>query len=151
MRETLPLLSHGAYHVLFGHQPLWKDFSWTLDLAAAQADGDRAELEPHISCHDVTYRRDRASAVEVERDGRHLATAHSRFTIQDRTVYNRLRGARAVPLPPSAGLSPFGRDRFEDVVLAATDRPAHWQLRVDTTHPVLFDPLVDHDPGLLPP
>lgn len=110
----------------------------------------------------MTYRRDRASAisatVEVERAGQHLATAHSRFTIQDRTVYNRLRGAytdataataRAVPLPPPAGLSPFGRDRFEDVVLAATDRLDHWQLRFDTTHPVLFDHLVDHALGML--
>ncbi|WP_159044431.1 ScbA/BarX family gamma-butyrolactone biosynthesis protein [Streptomyces sp. NRRL B-24085] len=164
VRQTLPLLSHGAYQVPFGHQLLWKDFGWTLDPEAARVDGDGgpAELELYITCHEVTYRRDRASAislgVEVERGGRPLATAHSRFTIQDRTVYNRLRGsyadaaaatARAVPLPPPAGLSPFGRDRFEDVVLAATDRPDHWQLRVDTTHPVLFDHVVDHAPGML--
>ncbi|WP_442819295.1 AfsA-related hotdog domain-containing protein [Streptomyces sp. NBC_01236] len=57
--------------------------------------------------------------------------------------------ARAVPLPPPAGLTPFGRDRFEDAVLAATDRPDRWQLRVDTTHPALFDHLVDHAPGIL--
>ncbi|MDH6549760.1 ScbA/BarX family gamma-butyrolactone biosynthesis protein [Streptomyces sp. SAI-041] len=162
VRQTLPLLSHGAYQVPFGHQLLWKDFSWTLDPAASRADGGPAELELHISCHEVTYRRDRASAisltVEVERGGQALATARTRFTIQDRTVYNRLRGAyadaaaataRAVPLPPPAGLSPFGRDRFEDVVLAATDRADRWQLRVDTTHPVLFDHVVDHAPGML--
>lgn len=162
VRQTLPLISHGAYQVPFGHQLLWKDFSWTLDPAAAQADGDPAELTLHLHCHDVSYRRERASAisltVEVERAGRSLATAHSRFTVQDRTVYNRLRGdyadataatARALPLPPPAGLAPFGRDRFEDVVLAATDRPDRWQLRVDTTHPVLFDHLVDHAPGML--
>ncbi|MFI6371950.1 ScbA/BarX family gamma-butyrolactone biosynthesis protein [Streptomyces sp. NPDC050546] len=162
VRQTLPLLSHGAYNVPFGHQLLWKDFSWTLDPAAAYADGGPAELELHIACDEVTYRRERASAitlrVDVERDGSPLASVRSRFTIQDRTVYNRLRGpyadaaaatARAVPLPPPAGLTPFGRDRFEDVVLAATDRPDRWQLRVDTTHPILFDHLVDHAPGML--
>ncbi|MFF7308567.1 ScbA/BarX family gamma-butyrolactone biosynthesis protein [Streptomyces sp. NPDC008137] len=162
VRQTLPLLSHGAYGVPFGHQLLWKDFSWTLDPAAARADGGPAELELHITCDEVTYRRERASAislrVDVERAGRPLASVRSRFTIQDRTVYNRLRGpyadaaaatARAVPLPPPAGLTPFGRDRFEDVVLAATDRPDRWQLRVDTTHPILFDHLVDHAPGML--
>lgn len=162
VRQTLPLLSHGAYQVPFGHQLLWKDFGWSLDPSAAYADGDPAELELHITCPEVTYRRERASAislrVDVERAGRHLASARSRFTIQDRTVYNRLRGpyadataatARAVPLPPPAGLTPFGRDRFEDVVLAATDRPDRWQLRVDTTHPTLFDHLVDHAPGML--
>ncbi|MBW8800473.1 MAG: hypothetical protein JF597_44935 [Streptomyces sp.] len=162
VRQTLPLLSHGAYRVPFGHQLLWKDFGWSLDPSAACADGGPAELELHITCTEVTYRRERAAAislsVEVERGGRHLAAARSRFTIQDRTVYNRLRGpyadaaaatARAVPLPPPAGLTPFGRDRFEDVVLAATDRPDRWQLRVDTTHPTLFDHLVDHVPGML--
>ncbi|MEV6259566.1 ScbA/BarX family gamma-butyrolactone biosynthesis protein [Streptomyces sp. NPDC051784] len=162
VRQTLPLLSHGAYEVPFGHQLLWKDFSWTLDPAATFADGGPAELELHITCDDVTYRRSRAAAIslraDVERGGLPVATAHSRFTIQDRTVYDRLRGAyadagaataRALPLSPPAGLTPFGRDRFEDVVLAATDRPGRWQLRVDTTHPVLFDHLVDHAPGML--
>ncbi|WP_142212826.1 AfsA-related hotdog domain-containing protein [Streptomyces sp. SLBN-118] len=56
---------------------------------------------------------------------------------------------RLLLLPPPACLTPFGRDRFEDVVLAATDRPDRWQLRVDTTHPILFDHLVDHAPGML--
>ncbi|WP_369196628.1 ScbA/BarX family gamma-butyrolactone biosynthesis protein [Streptomyces djakartensis] len=162
VRQTLPLLSHGAYQVPFGHQLLWKDFDWALDPAAAYADGDPAELELHITCDEVTYRRERAAGIslraEVERGGRRLATARSRFTIQDRTVYNRLRGAyadaagataRAVPLPPPAGLTAFGRDRFEDVVLAATDLPDRWQLRVDTTHPFFFDHVVDHAPGML--
>ncbi|NEA65242.1 AfsA-related hotdog domain-containing protein [Streptomyces sp. SID12488] len=43
----------------------------------------------------------------------------------------------------------FGRDRFEDVVPAATDRPGRWQLRMDTTHPILFDHVFDHAPGML--
>lgn len=163
VRQTLPLLSHGAYQVPFGHQLLWKDFSWTLDPAAAQADGDPAELELHISCHDVTYRRDRASAisltVEVERDGRRLRPRPTRAS-RSRTARSTTGCAARTPTRPRPprtpyrcrrrmGLSPFGRDRFEDVVLAATDRPDHWQLRVDTTHPVLFDHLVDHAPGML--
>ncbi|WP_406149321.1 ScbA/BarX family gamma-butyrolactone biosynthesis protein [Streptomyces sp. NBC_01012] len=162
VRQTLPLLSHGAYQVPAGHQLLWKDFSWTLDPEVTFADGDPAELELHITCDDVTYRRERAAAislhVDVERAGRPMANARSRFTIQDRTVYNRLRGgyadaaastSGALPLAPPAGLAPFGRDRFEDVVLSATNRPDRWELRVDTTHPVLFDHLVDHVPGML--
>ncbi|WP_103528805.1 ScbA/BarX family gamma-butyrolactone biosynthesis protein [Streptomyces sp. SM12] len=162
VRQTLPLLSHAAYRVPEGHQLLWKDFDWVMDPGAALADGSPAGLELHITCEDVKYRRDRASAislhVDVERDGRPLAAARTRFTIQDRTVYNRLRGryadaaaatAQAVPLPPPAGRSRFGRDRFEDVVLAATDQPGRWQLRVDPAHPVLFDHLVDHVPGML--
>lgn len=162
VRQALPLLSHRAYRVPLGHQLLWKDFSWVVDPEAMHADGGPVELDLRISCHDVKYRRDRAAAismtVDVERAGRPMATARSSFSIQDRAIYERLRGgyadaaaatARAVPLPPPAGVEAFGRDRFEDVVLAATDRPGRWQLRVDTTHPILFDHVVDHAPGML--
>ncbi|UYQ62642.1 ScbA/BarX family gamma-butyrolactone biosynthesis protein [Streptomyces peucetius] len=162
IRQTLPLLSHGAYGVPFGHQLLWQDFSWEIDREASRSDGSPAELELRIRCFDVTYRKDRASAmslnIEAERSGRHLATARTRFTIQDPTVYRRLRGryadkaaanAGAVPLPPPAAMSPFGRDSFADVVLASTDLPHRWQLRADTAHPILFDHPVDHAPGML--
>ncbi|MDX6330113.1 MAG: 2-oxo-3-(phosphooxy)propyl 3-oxoalkanoate synthase, partial [Streptomycetaceae bacterium] len=49
------------------------------------------------------------------------------------------------PLPPAT----VGRDRPRDVVLSATGTPDVWQLRVDPTHPVLFDHAVDHVPGML--
>ncbi|WP_247702080.1 AfsA-related hotdog domain-containing protein [Streptomyces sp. F63] len=45
VRQTLPLLSHGAYGVPFGHHLLWKDFGWELDPAAARADGTPAALQ----------------------------------------------------------------------------------------------------------
>ncbi|MEC4015040.1 ScbA/BarX family gamma-butyrolactone biosynthesis protein [Streptomyces sp. H27-D2] len=162
IRQTLPLLSHSAYGVPFGHQLMWHDFAFDIRPEATYDDGDPADVALHITCSDVTYRRKHASAVtlsvEVERAGRQLATARSRFTIQDRAVYNRLRGpyadiaaanARALPLPPPAAMTPFGRDRFEDVALASTDRPRRWQLRTDTAHPIFFDHLVDHTPGML--
>ncbi|MEU0086104.1 ScbA/BarX family gamma-butyrolactone biosynthesis protein [Streptomyces sp. NPDC006274] len=162
IRQTLPLVSHGAYRVPFGHQLLWQDFSWEIDREASRSDGSPAQLELRIRCFDIAYRKDRASAmsldIAVERSGRHLATARTRFTIQDPTVYRRLRGryadktaanAGAVPLPPPAAMSPFGRDSFADVVLASTDLPHIWQLRADTAHPILFDHPVDHAPGML--
>ncbi|WP_260845011.1 AfsA-related hotdog domain-containing protein [Streptomyces sp. SLBN-31] len=36
-----------------------------------------------------------------------------------------------------------------DVVLSPLGQPHRWQLRVDTRHPVLFDHIVDHVPGML--
>jgi hypothetical protein len=36
-----------------------------------------------------------------------------------------------------------------DVVLSPVGEPDRWQLRVDTRHPVLFDHMVDHVPGML--
>ncbi|MFD5633579.1 ScbA/BarX family gamma-butyrolactone biosynthesis protein [Streptomyces sp. NPDC127077] len=204
IRQTLPLLSHGAYAVPLGHQLLWQDLDWHIAAPAAApeipkglesplaryADSDSARytgsdsapttptgpegplalragsdptpalVELRITCPKVTYRRDRAAAialsVEVLRDGVPFATAHSRFTIQDRAVYERLRGRyadiaalRVLPLSPPASPRPVGRDGFEDVVLSPTHTPDRWQLRADTTHPILFDHAVDHAPGML--
>lgn len=162
VRQTLPLLSHAAYDVPFGHQLLWKDFGWQIDADALGADGSDADVELHITATDVKYRKERATALslsyEAVRAGRRLGTARTRFTIQDRAVYERLRGryadiesvnARVLPLAPPAPAQQTGRDRYEDVVLSCTDSPNRWQLRTDTSHPVLFDHPVDHAPGML--
>lgn len=163
VRQTFPLLAHRAYRVPLGHQLLWRDFSWDLDDPdASYATGCPVELDLRIACHDVTYRQGRATAVsmtvDVARDGHPMATARSRFAIKNRAVYNRLRGryadavaatARAIPPPPPADPLPAGRGRPADVVISATDRTNWWQLRVDTSHPILFDHPVDHAPGML--
>ncbi len=162
IRQTLPLISHGAYEVPLGHQLLWHDFHWSLAPEALAADDGDAEIELRITCPDVTYRRTRAAAitlrVEALRDGAPLGTARTRFAIQDRAVYERLRGryadiaaanARAIPLAPPAPAAPVGRESFADVVLSSTDSANRWQLRADTAHPVLFDHPVDHAPGML--
>ncbi|MEU4268447.1 ScbA/BarX family gamma-butyrolactone biosynthesis protein [Streptomyces sp. NPDC026092] len=162
VRQTLPMLSHAAYDVPFGHQLLWKDFAWDIDPDELWDDGRDAHVELHITCSDVKYRKGRATAltlaVEATRAGRRLATARTRFTIQDRAVYERLRGqyadiasanARVLPLPPPSPTHETGRTRFQDVVLSCTDVPLRWQLRTDTSHPVLFDHPVDHAPGML--
>lgn len=162
VRQTLPMLSHAAYDVPFGHQLLWKDFGWDIAPEELWADGEDAHVELHITASDVKYRKGRATAlalsVAATRAGRRLATARTRFTIQDRAVYERLRGRyadiasaneRAVPLPPPSPTHETGRTRFQDVVLSCTDTPLRWQLRTDTSHPVLFDHPVDHAPGML--
>ncbi len=163
VRQTLPLLSHAAYDVPLGHQLLWKDLGWDVDPNALWVErGADADIELHITSSDVKYRKERATAVtlsvEAERAGRRLATARTGFTIQDRAVYERLRGrnadiesvnARVLPLPPPSPARQTGRDRFQDVVLSCTDIPLRWQLRTDTSHPVLFDHPVDHAPGML--
>lgn len=160
VRQTLPLLAHGAYHVPFGHQLLWRDFAWDLDPQGLSHQGKPADVDLHITCTDVRYRKDRASAIElvaeVERDGAALATARSSFTIQERAVYERLRGRyadisaiRTLPLSIPASPQAVGRYSFEDVVLSPTDQSDRWQLRVDDAHPILFDHPVDHAPGML--
>ncbi|MFJ7049710.1 ScbA/BarX family gamma-butyrolactone biosynthesis protein [Streptomyces sp. NPDC101112] len=142
---------------------LWKNLGWDVDPDGLRVEGGAdAEIDLHITSSDVKYRKERATAVtlsvEAERAGRRLATARTSFTIHDRAVYERLRGrnadienanARVLPLPPPSPTQHAGRDRYEDVVLSCTDVPLRWQLRTDTSHPVLFDHPVDHAPGML--
>ncbi|WP_345942970.1 AfsA-related hotdog domain-containing protein [Streptomyces sp. SID2119] len=60
------------------------------------------------------------------------------------------KGATSSPHGPSLP-SPahVGRSSVRDVVLSPTSTAHPWQLRVDTTHTVLFDHPHDHVPGLV--
>ncbi|WP_411078894.1 ScbA/BarX family gamma-butyrolactone biosynthesis protein [Streptomyces sp. cmx-18-6] len=162
VRQVLPFLSHAAYRVPMGHQLLWRDFTWELRAESLGADSAPAAVDLHVTCEDVKYRKDRASAltlsVEAERDGRLLGRARTGFTIQDRAVYERLRGPYAGvlssdlhdrPLPAPADPAHVGRGDVKDVVLSPTGAPRTWELRADTTHPYFFDHAVDHAPGML--
>ncbi|MEV5779003.1 ScbA/BarX family gamma-butyrolactone biosynthesis protein [Streptomyces antimycoticus] len=161
-RQTIPLLSHVAYDVPFGHHLIWERFSYSLALENLCNSTEPAELVLHLSCTGVERRRGKLAAMTVqlraERDGRHLGTAESRFTSHSPAVYRRLRGAYgelhsalAAARPPAEGILAHlvGRRLSEDVVLAPAGRSDRWQLRVDTEHPSLFDHPVDHVPGML--
>ncbi|QMU77269.1 transcriptional regulator [Streptacidiphilus sp. PB12-B1b] len=162
IRQCLPLLSHAAYGVPREHPLLWETYSYRLHPQALRIDGLDPEVRLEIACPEVVRRGARTAALTLQirafRGAIPLATARTRFTIQTPAVYQRLRAgqgdaARAMagalpllqPVPP--GLT--GRDHFHDVVLAPTDAPDHWQLRIDTAHPILFDHPVDHAPGML--
>ncbi|WP_336319922.1 ScbA/BarX family gamma-butyrolactone biosynthesis protein [Streptomyces lavendofoliae] len=161
-RQTIPLLSHLAYDVPFGHHLIWDHFSFSLALGNLRNSTVPAELVLHLSCTDVERRRGNFAAttlrLRAERDGRHLGTAEARFTSHSPTVYRRLRGAYgdlrgalAAARPPATAVPAHlvGRRLSEDVVLAPTGCADRWQLRVDTEHPALFDHPVDHVPGML--
>ncbi|WP_336321429.1 ScbA/BarX family gamma-butyrolactone biosynthesis protein [Streptomyces lavendofoliae] len=163
VRQTFPLLCHHAFGVPLGHHLLWEDFRYSTSAAALLADLDRpTTVDLEVTCRDVVRRGPRAAALElvtaVSRDGDHLGTAHTRFTIQAPAVYQRLRLGRgdarsmmdkAVPLAPPASPQEVGARSFHDVTLSPTDIPRRWQLRVDAHHPLFFDHPVDHAPGML--
>lgn len=162
VRQTFPLLTHAAYGVPLGYQLSWSHFSFAVNPQAMRIEQTPADLELRVVCSDVAYRRSLpgqlSMRLEVVRDGALLAVANTRFGCHSKPVYQRLRAGRAdtasifasVPAPPAVAVpSPTGRDRHQDIVLAATDQPGRWLLRVDSAHPVLFDHPVDHVPGML--
>ncbi|MEJ8645421.1 ScbA/BarX family gamma-butyrolactone biosynthesis protein [Streptomyces sp. MS1.HAVA.3] len=160
VRQAIPLLSHVAYDVPFGHRQIWDTFSYSTNPEALVVGSVPADIVLHIRCSGIARRGRRLAGltmhVTATRDGEYLGTAEAGFTNQPEAVYQRLRGrnadldqvaARVIPLP----LTPrrVGRDRFHDVVLSPTSSTRRTQLRADINHPILFDHPVDHAPGML--
>ncbi|MFD6889470.1 ScbA/BarX family gamma-butyrolactone biosynthesis protein [Streptomyces sp. NPDC059957] len=162
VRQTVPLLSHVAYDVPFGHRQTWSTFRYEIDPAPLIAKTEAAEVEMDIRCSDVVRRGGRLASVrmrvEMTVDGVRLGWVETAFSNLSPTVYPRLRGPyadiaeavrRAVPLAPPLAPSRVARSRFADVVLSPTNAPQRTQLRADHSHPFLFDHPVDHAPGML--
>ncbi|MFB6564150.1 MULTISPECIES: ScbA/BarX family gamma-butyrolactone biosynthesis protein [unclassified Streptomyces] len=162
VRQAIPLLSHVAYDVPFGHRQIWDAFSYSTNPDALAVGSTPADISLHIHCSGISRRGRRLAGltmhVTATRDGEFLGTAEAGFTNQPEAVYQRLRGrngdldevaARTIPLPPPLTPRRVGRDRFHDVVLSPTSSTRRAQLRADVNHPILFDHPVDHAPGML--
>jgi hypothetical protein len=162
VRQAGLLLSHVGFHVPLGHPVGWGRIQYTLNPDALRIEGRPAELELQVTCSDIRYSRSLPSSmsmhIEVVRNGALLALVSLRFGCHTPAVYERLRGGRndvdqlfhAAPLPPEpVSRSSVGRLRKQDIVLSPTEQRHRWRLRVDTSHPVLFDHALDHVPGML--
>ncbi|MBM7167689.1 transcriptional regulator [Streptomyces sp. G44] len=162
IRQTFPLLTHAAYGVPFGHQLSWVDLQYSLNPHAMGIGRAPAEVELRVACSDLRYRQGLPAsmrmAIEVIRGGELLAVATTRFNVLTPVLYRRLRGpardtasvfAEVAPPPAPISRHHAGRSRSYDIVLSPARGAGRWQLRSDTTHPVLFDHPVDHVPGML--
>ncbi|MFE5600508.1 ScbA/BarX family gamma-butyrolactone biosynthesis protein [Streptomyces coelicoflavus] len=164
VRQTVPLLSHAVYGVPREYKQAWEHFGFTLEPLASLVTTAEEEVRLVVSCSDVVRRGTRFAGltmnIEVHLGERLAGTATTRFNNQPAAIYRRLRGSRADTaaalarcLPAGPALDPHRVDRSspDDVVLspAPGGGPGQWLLRVDTTHPVLFDHAVDHVPGML--
>ncbi|MEY9872682.1 hypothetical protein ABH931_002159 [Streptacidiphilus sp. MAP12-33] len=159
VRQAGLLVSHAELGVPRGHQFLMHSLSLECDPAGLLLKASPADLTLRLNCHDLRYRgrmlAGMAYHVHIYRAGAPIGIGKASFDCLSPAVYKRLRQANETawqsPLPPAVPVSPalVGRDRARDVVLAPTDQPDTWELRVDRDHPVLFDHAVDHVPGML--
>ncbi|MFC6067211.1 ScbA/BarX family gamma-butyrolactone biosynthesis protein [Streptomyces ochraceiscleroticus] len=162
VRQAGLLLNHVGHGIPLGHPVIWGSMQYIVDPEALEVAATPADVEVHVNDHDIVRRGSRLSGMrqtfDAIRDGRHLGRVECTFTCHAPAVYRRLRGSYADldhtlarVIPPAAPVSPalVGRDRTADVVLSPTGEAGRWQLRTDTTHPVLFDHPVDHVPGML--
>lgn len=162
VRQAIPLLCHTAYDVPHGHRQGWNHFRYTLNPQAMTVTTTPTPIHMHITCTDITRRANRLASMNMHitltRHGKPLAHAHTSFYNQPPALYQRLRKqyadlthAHAHAIPPTPPLHPHhvNRQQPHDVVLSPTPTPNHTQLRIDLTHPILFDHPVDHAPGML--
>ncbi|WP_079126545.1 ScbA/BarX family gamma-butyrolactone biosynthesis protein, partial [Streptomyces sp. ERV7] len=120
--------------------------------------GQPALIDVELEFSRLEWRGGKLSRLKVHwvlrRLGRLVATGSGQARVLSPGVYRRLRGDRTspgvsgyLPLPVPADLA--GRTRAADVVLAPCPQERVWRLRVDTSHPTLFQRPNDHVPGML--
>jgi hypothetical protein len=160
LRQIGILLGHAEFGVPFGHQFL----VWDIDLAVRpqhlRMGHEPAALSIDVHCTEINRRGRNLSGLRFEavfhRDGNIVATGGGSFSCMAPAVYRRVRGEHVpggnwdqLPLISPAAPQSVGRMSPMDVVLSPTGEQNHWQLRVDTRHPVLFEHVVDHVPGMV--
>lgn len=163
VRQMVPLLSHLAYDVPFGHRQSWSRFRYSLSRLALATGDAPTDVELRVTCTDVARRgtvlAGMAMHVELFAGGTALGTACSTFRNHAPAIYRRLRGERADSAWSAAQAAPVlrpvppqrvGRHHEKDVVIASgVPQLPDSRLRIDTRHPVLFDHPLDHVPGML--
>ncbi|MGG7570946.1 AfsA-related hotdog domain-containing protein [Streptomyces sirii] len=138
MRQAGILLSHLAHRVPFDHPITWQRIRYDLVPQGLSSAGAPAEVELHVTDHEVVRRGERLLSARqefrVRRDGADLATATLDYACHSPSVYRRLRGRYSELTPANAGRLPLpapvapqlvGRDRERDVVLSPPTAPAN--------------------------
>ncbi|NEA34978.1 ScbA/BarX family gamma-butyrolactone biosynthesis protein [Streptomyces sp. SID13031] len=162
VRQALALLSYRVHDIPLGYRLGWERIrSWINPAALGIHDGGK-EVTVLVT-HSTVTRRRMGSAYLVSRiaariSGQLVGGAEVHYSAHPPLIYDRLRGpyasakesfSRAIPLTSPVPPTLVGRQDPRNVVLSPTARPLHWQLRVDTSHSVLFDHPHDHVPGMV--
>ncbi|MFH0246540.1 ScbA/BarX family gamma-butyrolactone biosynthesis protein [Streptomyces sp. HK10] len=160
IRQAGLFLAHAELDVPLGHHFLLWDLDLTADPEQLAVGSGPSELSLLATCTDTVRKGRRlvefSMRIDIERAGRRCAVGGGRFSCVSGTTYQRLRGpaqaqaplARREPdrmLPPACA----GKALPGDVVLSATDRPDRWLLDPDPRHPILFEHVGDHFPGMV--
>ncbi|MGY1456341.1 ScbA/BarX family gamma-butyrolactone biosynthesis protein [Streptomyces sp. SS8] len=162
VRQALAVLSHTVQEVPLAHRLGWEYARCAFAPAAFWERTAPADAELRVRHGDITRRRlgtTRSTAhIEAFRGNELLGSCEIRYITHPPAIYDRLRSkyadaqrAFAAALPPAPPVTPslVGRTDPGDVVIAPTSRPHRYQLRTDTSNPVLFDHPHDHVPGMV--
>ncbi|GLY44385.1 adhesin [Amycolatopsis sp. NBRC 101858] len=159
IRQAALLIAHRAYGVPLSHSFLSDHKEYSVEETGLATLGRPVDVVLRVSAHEVEYRGKNVGGMRLDfecfRDGRRIGTASERWRCVSSAVYRRVRGDHFAATPfQAAVLAPVapasvGRDRAEDVLVAATPTDGTWALRFDPDHAVLFDHPADHVPGMV--
>ncbi|MFJ2773938.1 AfsA-related hotdog domain-containing protein [Streptomyces sp. NPDC087300] len=162
VRQSAIYLSHRFYGIPEGHAFILSALDFALDEPLPVGGPDAAPLVLEITCVTAPRGPRRLGATleaEVHRDGRRIGRAGARWQAVDRRQYAtlRMRGggttllpeAPAAPHAPSTLLTQPHPPYTDEVLKPIPGVEGQWQVRLDLGHPVLFDHLSDHIPGMV--
>jgi hypothetical protein len=159
IRQVGLLLCHQTFQIPTTHRFVMRRMIYNADLDGLMAGVTPAEIVLAVGVQEArrSTRLARGVRVNVEfiRDEVVIGQGSGLVFCLEPRLYHRLRSpqcrqvasreSQPVPLPPAE----VGLFEPDDVVLGHRFRPGKWPLRVLTEHPVLFDHLLDHVPGML--
>ncbi|WP_371670843.1 hypothetical protein OG985_26425 [Streptomyces sp. NBC_00289] len=164
IRQAGLLLAHEALGIPLDHRFLTQSTSFEMTEKGARLAGAPADIVLCVKLRDIRCRGAYVSSFALDvlahRGGELMGRGQAASDCVGPAVYRRLRGARAEARPSYTlirAVQPelVGRLSEFDVVLGRSEvedaeglGDVHL-LRVDASHPVLFDHPVDHVPGML--
>ncbi|MFI6099272.1 ScbA/BarX family gamma-butyrolactone biosynthesis protein [Lentzea sp. NPDC051213] len=159
IRQAVLLIAHQVFEVPLDWKFVSLEKTWGVTPEGLEMDGRPANILLSMTCHDIKRTKRGVTGMRVEigcyRDGVRIGGGELRWSCVSPATYSRLRGGKDTQVPAASALGVpvsgylIGRERPRDVVLSAMPGGHTWQLRVDQTHPVLFDHPVDHVPGMV--
>lgn len=159
VREAIFVVGHDKYDIPRDTSFIARAKEFEFYPAGLHTAGDApVDVVVDITTTDIKRRGGAVSGMRFDaicfRDGEPVGSAVYRASFASSAVYTRLRGEYRTAKPAlacdTAPVRPalVGRAHELDVLLA--EAPAGmrgWQLRVDPTHPVIYDHVIDHVPG----
>src|SRR6266536_4593887 len=146
-RQAGLLIAHRAYGIPLGHSFLSDHKTYAVDEAGLTTVGRPVDVVLRVSAHDVQYRGKNPYGGQLDfecfRDGHRIGQGSERWRSVSPAVYRRVRGDPFAATPFQAKVRPtvmpalVGRERAEDVLVAATATAGTWSLQFDPDHAVL--------------
>src|SRR3954454_5602513 len=159
IRQATLVVAHQAFGVALDAHFVLLELTYEVQEEGLRLGPGPANVTLVGNVSDVRKRKDAVAGMSVEfdcyRDGERVAGGVVRWRCISGASYVRVRGdhhnagrtSATEPTPVAPHL--VGRHHESDVVLGASPLPDTWLLRVDTGHPVMFDHMVDHVPGMM--